>query len=59
MSSPDQRTVFLHLLTAQLQDNMGQRMTQALCNGILATLDANLPRQDKPADQPLEIQPPA
>lgn len=59
MNAPDQRTVFLHLLTAQLQDNMGQRMTQALCNGILATLDANLPRPDKPVEQPPEIQTPA
>lgn len=49
MDQPEQRTIFLHLLTAQLQDNLGQRMTHALCNGILATLDAALPRENPPS----------
>lgn len=59
MTQPDQRTLFLHLLTAQLQDNIGQRLTHSLCNGILATLDANLPRAEAPAEPLPAIQPPA
>lgn len=51
MPEIDERTKFFHLLTAQLQDNLGQRMTHALCNGILATLDAALPREN-PQPQP-------
>lgn len=43
-----ERSVMLQQLAAQLQDNYGQRITQALAVGLCATLDASWPRADEP-----------
>jgi hypothetical protein len=43
------RNHMLHMLVAQLQDNRGQRLTDALINGLCTTLDATWPRFAEPA----------
>ena len=46
----DEKVNFMHQLAAILQDNNGQRLTTALVNGILTTLDVQIPF-DQPAVQ--------
>lgn len=55
-----ERSVMLQQLAAQLQDNYGQRITQALAVGLCATLDASWPRADEqiPAASPSADGPP-
>ena len=52
----EQRLHMLHMLAAQLQDNLGQKLTHALINGLCTTLDATWPRsedaEEKPAADP-------
>lgn len=46
----DEKVDAMHKLAAILQDNTGQRLTTALINGILTTLDVQVPF-DQPAVQ--------
>lgn len=47
MNQTDRAQLF-HVLGSQLHDNAGQRLTLALINGLLATIDATLPREAAP-----------
>jgi hypothetical protein len=48
----EQRDQIMQAMAAQLQDNYGQRLTQALVMGICATLDATWPRPEPIAQPP-------
>mgnify|MGYP000956322496 CR=1 FL=1 len=44
----DDKNRTLHQLAAVLQDNGGQRLTQALITGILTLMDVNMPMAPEP-----------
>ncbi len=52
----DEKNRTLHQLAAVLQDNGGQRLTQALITGILTLMDVNMPMPpvDLPTPPPAE-----
>lgn len=44
----EQKQAFLHQLAALLQDNLGNRITHVLINGLCTTLDAMTPAVPAP-----------
>lgn len=45
----EEKQAFLHQLAALMQDNLGNRITHVLINGLCTTLDAVIPAQPRPA----------
>jgi len=48
----EERVKALQLLKGILDDNHGQRLTLALAQGIIVTMDVNLPRDPEPVADP-------
>jgi hypothetical protein len=52
--TPDQRLLVASVLTQVLQDNLGNRLTVSLANGILGQVDQTL---TSPPEPPPEVPP--